>query len=337
MNTIKSNKSIQNETEQYLKEISPHNSGKKQKQYESGKIYQKNIKNKNKITFVEYPFVTNADCTQSKVSTNKRYKKEFNKIRKKRNYQSQIQKLEEKKKNSVKLSRPEKKLNLMLETIKKYWAEPPNTKDISECWYKIPLDKKEEKFQSFLDAYKGKSETIQLPTGQSIRAPTLEGSKYYKYVEPIKNIKGRGMLGNWGPNPAADAVIINPSSKKILLGQRKDGGEWAFLGGMVDPDEHASQTSIREAKEEGNVDLTKITPQTIYSGVVDDPRNTYNAWMVTKANLFLVPPTFGKNMEAGDDIKNVQWFDYDVKDGKINVKKGKQKDKIICKPWKYFK
>lgn len=50
----------------------------------------------------------------------------------------------------------------------------------------------------------------------------------------------------------------------------------------------------------------------IYSGYVDDPRNTDNAWMETVAYNFHddTGNVVGKlNLEAGDDAGNVKWMD----------------------------
>ena len=50
----------------------------------------------------------------------------------------------------------------------------------------------------------------------------------------------------------------------------------------------------------------------IYSGYVDDPRNTDNAWMETVAFLFHdeTGDTIGKfDLKAGDDAKALKWAD----------------------------
>ncbi|KAM9678697.1 ADP-ribose pyrophosphatase, mitochondrial isoform 4-T5 [Trichechus inunguis] len=77
---------------------------------------------------------------------------------------------------------------------------------------------------------------------------------------------GRGLLGRWGPNHAVDPIITrwkrdssgnkitHPVSGKNILQfvaiQRKDCGEWAIPGGMVDPGEKISATLKREFGEE---------------------------------------------------------------------------------------
>ena len=97
---------------------------------------------------------------------------------------------------------------------------------------------------------------------------------------------------------------------------------------MVDPGETVSTTVKREFMEEAmdttgdrssNVEeIDKMVSsffangQKIYSGYVDDPRNTDNAWMETVAFLFHDDSgsTIGKfDLKAGDDAKALKWTD----------------------------
>ena len=79
-------------------------------------------------------------------------------------------------------------------------------------------------------------------------------------------VRGRGVLGKWGPNHAADPVVtrwkmadngerlVELASGKPVLEfvciQRRDTGVWAIPGGMVDPGERVSATLKREFMEE---------------------------------------------------------------------------------------
>lgn len=124
-----------------------------------------------------------------------------------------------------------------------------------------------------------------------------------------QGIAGRGELGKWGPNNAADPVVIavDPNGNfKILLIRRKDTKEWALAGGMVDPGEHVSLTAKRELMEEAGIDLETVPPTEIFSGYVDDPRNTDNAWMETVASMMVVD--YAPEPQAGDDAEGAQWF-----------------------------
>jgi len=67
-------------------------------------------------------------------------------------------------------------------------------------------------------------------------------------------MSGRGTLWNWGPNHAADPVVTKTDEKDghvyMVAIKRKDTGEWAIPGGMVDPGEKVSATLRREFEEE---------------------------------------------------------------------------------------
>ena len=97
---------------------------------------------------------------------------------------------------------------------------------------------------------------------------------------------------------------------------------------MLDPGETVSTTVRREFMEEAmdttgermdNVEEIEqmvssffADGKEIYSGYVDDPRNTDNAWMETVAFLFHDDSgsTIGKfDLKAGDDAKALKWTD----------------------------
>jgi len=157
-------------------------------------------------------------------------------------------------------------------------------------------------------------------------------------------VTGRGLLGKWGPNHAADPIVTrwkrddkgakvfytSPKGvKKPILEfvsiQRGDTKEWAIPGGMVDANEEVSLTLKREFNEEAlnslegdQKELTKKDIQEvfkkgtlIFKGYVDDPRNTDNAWMETVAMNFHDEDgtTVGRiPLHAGDDASAVQWL-----------------------------
>lgn len=154
-------------------------------------------------------------------------------------------------------------------------------------------------------------------------------------------IKGRGVLGRWGPNHAADPIVSRwrrsdggeiikdlSTGKNILqmcIIQRQDCGEFALPGGMVDPGESVSQTLKREFAEEAlNSNDSEVSQKNtneffeakngveVYKNYVDDPRNTDNAWMETVAVNFHddTGDQVGRfKLCAGDDAAHVQWMD----------------------------
>ena len=155
-------------------------------------------------------------------------------------------------------------------------------------------------------------------------------------------IAGRGLLGKWGPNHAADPIVtrwkrdekgvkvVDANSKKPVLEfvgiKRRDTGDIAVPGGMVDAGDTVSATLKKEFGEEALNSMAmsaeerqKVTTAldslfkygvTIYKGYVDDPRNTDNAWMETVAVNFHDDGTAFSSfkLSAGDDAGEVYWI-----------------------------
>lgn len=177
----------------------------------------------------------------------------------------------------------------------------------------------------------------------------------FSYTGPIKfnsdgyptnpigrtGLKGRGTLGNWGPNHAADPVVVRADPEtgilQFALIKRLDNGECALPGGMVEAGQTISGTRVREFVEEAlsgnkkddeseeefesrkkelieklNLIFQEFTEDDIlYQGVVDDPRNTDNSWMETVAILtILTGPNADLKLEAGDDAAKAKWTNY---------------------------
>lgn len=146
---------------------------------------------------------------------------------------------------------------------------------------------------------------------------------------------GRGLLGKWGPNHAADPIVtrIDPTTRcvQMVAIKRKDTGEWAIPGGMVDPGESVSATIRREFTEEaGNLDgeerarfdslvtalFAEENKRCIFAGYVDDPRNTDHAWMETTAVHYHCNREIARRLavHAGDDAADVTWLNVDDDD-----------------------
>ena len=79
---------------------------------------------------------------------------------------------------------------------------------------------------------------------------------------------GRGLLGKWGANHAADPIVTrydpaSPRKLQMVAVKRKDTGEWAIPGGMVDAGETVSVTVKREFTEEvGDLPTTSLGAST---------------------------------------------------------------------------
>lgn len=98
-------------------------------------------------------------------------------------------------------------------------------------------------------------------------------------------ITGRGNLGKWGPNHAADAIVTRVSEEGALelLIVKRPSGEWAVPGGFVDAGETALKTALRELGEETGIKNPMVAAKPVYTGIVRDPRTTDNAWIETSA------------------------------------------------------
>lgn len=132
-------------------------------------------------------------------------------------------------------------------------------------------------------------------------------------------ICGRGVVGKWGANFAVDGIIttenLSTNQFQVLTITRKDTGEIAFPGGMVDPGESIIETRNRELQEELSLNMADLVnplyEEIIFKGYADDPRNTDNAWMETTAihTHIAYEKAQSLKLEAGDDAVGHQWTD----------------------------
>jgi len=120
---------------------------------------------------------------------------------------------------------------------------------------------------------------------------------------------GRGLLGRWGANFAADPLVTweDKGETFALLILRGDGGGWAIPGGMADKGESLGSTLRRELGEETSVKLSMEGGKLIYVGYADDWRNSDHAWMETIVVHRRVSKRLAKSwrLKAGDDAAKV--------------------------------
>ncbi|ODM99027.1 ADP-ribose pyrophosphatase, mitochondrial [Orchesella cincta] len=158
-------------------------------------------------------------------------------------------------------------------------------------------------------------------------------------------LKGRGRLGRWATNHAADCIITRFKKEDetvcMLEGKpqlqfigiiRGDTGEAAFPGGFIEFGEDGMAAAKREFLEEVfsiddlteeerctlEVELKNVfnKGEMVYEGYVDDHRNTDNAWIETEAVNFsldgLAADVFKNlNFKAGSDANEALWIDVD--------------------------
>jgi ADP-ribose pyrophosphatase len=128
-------------------------------------------------------------------------------------------------------------------------------------------------------------------------------------------IEGRGLLGLWGPNLSVVPVILrsNPHTEgvELLLPSRGESPMPELPKGFVLPGEDPVATVHRVVEAETGWEIEGLDPRQISEGYTYDPRQTDNAWVVSR--VFMVPgdkapPLF----RAGADFDEVKWWPLDA-------------------------
>jgi len=128
----------------------------------------------------------------------------------------------------------------------------------------------------------------------------------------------KGHLWNWGPNQAADALIIyrdSDSQQVYFLAIQRKNGSWAIPGGFKDKGENSTLAALRELQEEALIINSHLQSDfinkttCIYAGYADDPRNTDNAWIETSVHFLPVTADYAKALilRAAADAQAVKW------------------------------
>ena len=150
----------------------------------------------------------------------------------------------------------------------------------------------------------------------------------YRNPKGKTGLRGRGMLGRFGPNHAADCIVtrFHPVTKKpqAIVVDRVDGDKSsiAWPAGMVEPGEEVPEVLEREMKEEAVVEnraverlFKECRSGVVYRGHVDDQRNTDDAWMETTAVHFHASDDIAGAIEFGTkdthEVKASYWVDMD--------------------------
>lgn len=164
-------------------------------------------------------------------------------------------------------------------------------------------------------------------TNRPVSEACKYNSKRKRYLFPggRTGLVGRGLLGRWGPNHAADPIVTRYHNGKlqVILVLRNDGSnELAFPGGMVDPGATHTQTLRDEftqeaARENGAVDtlFSTCSRGVVYRGPVDDWRTTDEAWIETHAEHFHATDAISQMLDLTtsdpSEVKSVNWYDVD--------------------------
>ena len=160
---------------------------------------------------------------------------------------------------------------------------------------------------------------------EKIRACCMYDFCAGRFLNPAgkTGITGRGVLGKWGANWAADVIVTKEVDGElyVLLCTKvvQDGDALCFPAGMVESNEEVPIAMRRELCEEAvqngpAVDtlFSEGKVGTIYIGHVDDYRNTDHAWIVTQVTHFHASPEVADklvlNVKDNEEISKSCWY-----------------------------
>lgn len=104
---------------------------------------------------------------------------------------------------------------------------------------------------------------------------------------------------------------------QILLVQRianPDRSKWALPGGFIEPNETTYDAVKREVKEETNLEIDEQRIQLL--PLVSTPHRDPRMWVMTNPNIVLFTPDNDLQIKAGDDTRQVRFFN--ISTGKEN-------------------
>eukprot|EP00052_Salpingoeca_macrocollata_P029292 m.294431 g.294431 ORF g.294431 m.294431 type:complete len:1804 (-) comp22964_c0_seq3:8-5419(-) len=142
-------------------------------------------------------------------------------------------------------------------------------------------------------------------------------------------MRGRGVLGQWGPNMATDTLVtrwklgeqgaeVERGGKRLLeflAVKRAAERQWA-IPGSLDKSKNAILVKAfgltAETTEHKSIKETLKQAKSIFKGYMQDPRNTDNAWMETEVKHYHDEDGMFSNrtlMECRDDVNaEVAWI-----------------------------
>ena len=123
------------------------------------------------------------------------------------------------------------------------------------------------------------------------------------YVRQIRDRIGRDLL-----LLPSTAVLPRDGDGRILLVRLIDSGNWATIGGAIEPDESPRGGAVREALEEAGVTVELGAILGVFGGPdyhVTYPNGDESAYVAT---VFDATVTGGVPRPDGDETSEVRWF-----------------------------
>jgi 8-oxo-dGTP pyrophosphatase MutT (NUDIX family) len=105
------------------------------------------------------------------------------------------------------------------------------------------------------------------------------------------------------------SVLPRDAQGRLLLVRLLDTGNWATIGGAIEPDESPETAARREAEEEAGVALRLSTMLGVLGGPeyrVTYPNGDKTAYVIV---VFDATVESGTPRPDGDETSNVAWFD----------------------------
>ena len=191
------------------------------------------------------------------------------------------------------------------------WADPPHVYHQTEIGQRLCYDEATKKTMKVVD-----------------KCPFDEFTQRFKNPMGKTGIRGRGLLGKFGPNHAADVIVTRTTADgthlALLCTKKVGDGKSALCwpAGMVEPGHTVPQTLRKELTEEALEDSDAVDrlfdecqKERIHAGFVDDYRNTDDAWMETVAQHFHATEDIATALRLSildtDEIEKVAWCEMD--------------------------
>ncbi|MHC5114979.1 MAG: NUDIX domain-containing protein, partial [Planctomycetota bacterium] len=126
-------------------------------------------------------------------------------------------------------------------------------------------------------------------------------------------LAGRGLLGRWGPNQAAAAVVLRISDDRehvdVLLGAKEDEGKLWLPKGFVRENEAEAEAVDRILESETGWRPPPRADHPVHDGYFYDPRQTDHAWVEIRAVLGVVDfDDAPREFRPGGDFETVRWL-----------------------------
>jgi 8-oxo-dGTP pyrophosphatase MutT (NUDIX family) len=104
------------------------------------------------------------------------------------------------------------------------------------------------------------------------------------------------------------AVLPRDDAGRLLLVRLIDTGNWATIGGAVEPDESPRDSAVREAQEEAGISVELGEILGVFGGPdyrVTYPNGDESAYVVTVFDAIVLD---GSPRPDGDETSEVGWF-----------------------------